>query len=125
MERRLYKSKENRQLAGVCGGVGEYFNIDPVIVRLLVVAFTLAGGAGLIAYIVAAIIIPERDAEKSDDYKEEKRESNNNGRVLGVGLIILGGLVLLSNFAPWIPGDYFFAIALVVAGIYFVARKQK
>lgn len=77
MESRLYKSKENQQLAGVCGGVGEYFNIDPVIVRLLVVAFTLAGGAGLIAYIAAAIIIPERDGmtvetTRSEDYKEEK-----------------------------------------------------
>jgi len=40
MERRLYKSRESRALCGVCGGIGEYFNIDPVIVRLLVVVFT-------------------------------------------------------------------------------------
>ena len=53
MEKRLYRSSRNKVLAGVCGGLGEYFEVDPVIVRLLVVVFTLMGGAGLIAYIGA------------------------------------------------------------------------
>ncbi len=57
--RKLYKSKTNRMLMGVCGGVGEYFGIDPTIVRLLWVAVSLAYGAGVIAYIIAAIVIPE------------------------------------------------------------------
>lgn len=58
MKKKLYRSKSNRRLAGVCGGLGEYFDIDPVIVRLAWVIFTLAGGAGLLAYIVGWIIIP-------------------------------------------------------------------
>ena len=62
MERkRLYKSKDDCMLFGVCGGVAEYFGIDSVIVRLLLVFFCLLGGSGLIAYIIAAIIIPEAD----------------------------------------------------------------
>ena len=58
--KRLYRSKKNRIIAGVCGGIGEYFNIDPTIIRLLWVLFTLLGGSGIIAYIVAWIIIPEQ-----------------------------------------------------------------
>lgn len=60
MERRLYKSNENKLLDGVCGGVAEYFAIDPTLVRLAWVLFTAMGGAGFLAYIVAAIIIPRR-----------------------------------------------------------------
>lgn len=57
-EKRLTKSS-NRMICGVCGGVGEYLNLDPTVVRLLWVIFSCFGGAGLIAYIIAAIIIPE------------------------------------------------------------------
>lgn len=63
MEKRLYKSSTNRTFAGVCGGIGEYFNIDPTLIRLAWVIFGLAGGSGLLAYIIAAIIIPTRDFE--------------------------------------------------------------
>ena len=57
--RRLYKSRTNRVLFGVCGGIGEYFNVDPTIIRLLLV---LLGGAGtgILAYMIAGIIVPEQ-----------------------------------------------------------------
>ena len=63
--KRLYRSKTNRRLFGVCGGIGEYFNIDPVIIRLLWILFTLAGGGGIIAYIVACFIVPEQPQNES------------------------------------------------------------
>lgn len=56
--RKLYKSSDNKMLCGVCGGLGDYLGIDSTIVRLIWVVFTLCGGAGLLAYIIAAIIIP-------------------------------------------------------------------
>ena len=59
MEKRLYKSNMNKMLCGVCGGIAEYFNIDPTLVRLGWVIFSLAGGSGVLAYIIAAIIIPD------------------------------------------------------------------
>ena len=59
---KLYRSKSNRILAGVCGGIGEYFNVDPTIVRLLGLLISITGGAGVIAYIIAWIIIPEEPA---------------------------------------------------------------
>ena len=58
MPKKIYKSSTNKMIDGVCGGIGEYFNVDPTIIRLLWVAFALFGGAGLIGYIAAAIIMP-------------------------------------------------------------------
>lgn len=58
MNKRLYKSQTDRKLCGVCGGVAEYFNIDPTIVRL-VWAILGCTGTGVVAYIVAAIIMPD------------------------------------------------------------------
>ncbi len=61
--KRLYKSSQSKQIAGVCGGIAEYFNIDPTLVRLAWVVFSLMGGSGLLAYIICAIIIPDRPVE--------------------------------------------------------------
>ena len=58
MEKKLYKSNQNKMLDGVCGGIAEYFGIDPTVVRLIWVLFCLMGGCGILAYIIAAIIIP-------------------------------------------------------------------
>ena len=57
--RKLFKSSTNRMLCGVCGGIGEYFNIDPTVIRILWIVFSILGGSGILAYIIAAIIIPE------------------------------------------------------------------
>lgn len=58
MEKKLYKSNQNKMLDGVCGGIAEYFSIDPTVVRLIWALFSLMGGCGILAYIIAAIIIP-------------------------------------------------------------------
>ncbi len=58
--KKLYRSKKDRMLAGVCGGIGEYLNVDPTIVRLLWVASVLFGGAGILLYIIFAIVVPEK-----------------------------------------------------------------
>ena len=59
MEKKLYRSKINKKICGVCGGIAEYLNMDPTIIRLILVLLTLAGGSGMLAYIIAAFIIPE------------------------------------------------------------------
>lgn len=58
MEKKLLRSQTNRMFAGVCGGIAEYFNLDPTVVRLLWVLATALGGSGLFAYILCALIIP-------------------------------------------------------------------
>ena len=64
--KRLYRSKKNRIIAGVCGGMGEYFNMDPTIIRLVWILFALLGmGLGIIAYIIAVIILPLEPRKKN------------------------------------------------------------
>lgn len=58
MEKRLYKSTQSKMIAGVCGGIAEYFDVDPTLVRLAWVLFCALGSCGLLAYLIAAIIIP-------------------------------------------------------------------
>ena len=58
MNKRLYKSQTDRKLCGVCGGIAEYFNIDPTVIRL-VWAILVCTGTGIVAYIIAAIIMPD------------------------------------------------------------------
>ena len=58
---KLVKSRTNKMLTGVCGGIGELLGIDPTIIRLIWAALSLAGGTGIIVYIIAAVIIPEDD----------------------------------------------------------------
>ena len=62
--KKLYRNTENKMLAGVCSGIADYFDIDPTLVRLGWVLFSLLGGSGLLAYFFAAIIIP--DAPKTN-----------------------------------------------------------
>ena len=62
--KKLYRNTENKMLAGVCSGIADYFDIDPTLVRLGWVLFSLLGGSGLLAYIIAATIIP--DAPKTN-----------------------------------------------------------
>ena len=57
--RKLFRSRTNRAFAGVCGGLGDYFDIDPVVIRVIWVLFALAGGSGILAYLIAWLIIPE------------------------------------------------------------------
>lgn len=59
MNKRIYRSKSERMIAGVCGGIAEYFNIDPTLVRLGWVIFGLTFGSGILAYIICMIVIPE------------------------------------------------------------------
>lgn len=57
--KRLYRSRSDRQIAGVCGGIAEYLNVDPTLVRIAFVIGTLLGGPGLLLYIILAIVVPE------------------------------------------------------------------
>lgn len=65
MEKKLYRSRKNKSIAGVCGGIAQYFKIDVTIVRLIWALAILCAGTGLLAYIVCAFVIPE---EPEDDY---------------------------------------------------------
>ena len=59
MNKKLYKSHADQKLCGVCSGIAKYFDLDPTVVRLALVAFCLLGGSGILAYIIAAIVMPD------------------------------------------------------------------
>ena len=63
MAKKLYRSVKDRKLAGVCGGIGEYLDVDPVLIRIVWLVLVLAAGTGLVGYVVAWIIVPEAPPE--------------------------------------------------------------
>lgn len=60
-KKKLYKSKKDKKLCGVCGGLADYFDIDSTIVRLILIFLVLCVGTGILAYFIAALIMPEKD----------------------------------------------------------------
>ena len=60
MNKRLYKIEQGKKLCGVCGGIAEYFNVDPTLIRLLWLILVFCVGTGILAYIIAAIIMPKK-----------------------------------------------------------------
>ncbi len=66
--KKLTRSKKNKVVAGVCGGLAEYLNVDPTIIRLAAALFCVMGGSGILLYVIAAIIMPE---DSGDDYYYE------------------------------------------------------
>lgn len=75
--KRLYRSRKNRQIAGVCGGIADYLAIDPTLVRLFWALFALAGGPGLILYIVLAAIMPEEPEFVQTSAEKIKNDSDD------------------------------------------------
>ncbi len=74
--RKLYRSRTNKVLGGVCAGLGEYFDIDPSLIRLLWVVIVLMGGSGILIYIILWIILPEEE-NNGKEIKDGKEKSRN------------------------------------------------
>ncbi|SJZ49501.1 PspC domain-containing protein [Eubacterium coprostanoligenes] len=79
MSKKLYKSTTDRKLCGVCAGIANYLNIDPTVVRLLWALITFLGGAGVVAYVVCALVIPDEPYNNNyqDPYYAPTDDSNN------------------------------------------------
>jgi len=75
--KKLYRSRKDRKLAGVCGGLAEYFGVDATLIRLIFVLATFAGGPGLVVYIILAIIMPEEERVGNVLFDEEKPKRGN------------------------------------------------
>jgi len=90
LDRRLYRSRTDRILGGVCSGIAKYFDVDPTIIRLVAVALIFAGGSGILAYILAWIIIPEEPEAKTEQEdktievtpKKKRRMRRNELKIL-------------------------------------------
>ena len=109
------RSRTERVIAGVCGGVGRYLGVDPVLLRIAFIILALANGLGLIAYVVAWVAIPEeRPGQPIGPVTEPRRET---GRlVLGGSLVVLGLVLLLDRLAPNLD-ELFWPVAVVAVGV--------
>lgn len=102
-ERVLRRHREDRVVAGVCGGLGRYFGIDSVVVRLAFVVLTIAGGGGIIAYLVAWLVMPEESPGEEVAGPPVRHDFRMDTAWLffGVGLIALGTILLIDRIVPW------------------------
>ena len=113
-QRRLYRSKTQRVVGGVCGGLGDYFAIDPVWFRIGFVVLALGGGSGILIYLLMWLIIPE-EPEGYSPSATSKGEFNG-AAVIGIVLVFVGTIALVNTVAPWL-GQYFWPVILVVGGL--------
>lgn len=134
MGKRLYRSRKYKMLGGVAGGMAEYFDIDPVIVRALFIIATFGWGISLLVYLILWIIVPaENYVLKTDEESDEiigepleKNKKNGNMRMLfGAMLIIFGIFMLIGNLVPWISIDNFWPIGLILFGGYILYRTYQ
>jgi phage shock protein C len=121
--RRLRRSRQDRVLAGVCGGLGRYLDLDPVVLRILTVALIFTG-VGIPAYIIAWIAIPEA----AEDEPEPPAPPISRARValtLGIGLIVLGGLLVARTVVPWFDSSLFWPLVVVGGGLLLVLTARR
>ncbi len=110
--RRLVRRSQDRYVAGVAGGVADYFAIDPVLVRIAFVVLTFVGGAGAIAYAAGWLLIPEEGEDTS--LGENAVRNHNWGRIAGFVLIAIAASLLLRPLW-WFGGQLITAVALILA----------
>jgi phage shock protein PspC (stress-responsive transcriptional regulator) len=128
--KRLYRSRENRIVGGVCGGLAEYFDVDPLLVRIPWILITIFGGIGIIAYIIGLIIIPQ------NPYQEPASSHEGSGKqdkaaFWGILLIILGAVFLLREFDLFyyfnfweIPWQIIWASFLIMFGVFLLVNRR-
>jgi phage shock protein C len=154
MRNKLYRSSKDCMIGGVCGGIAEYFDVDSTLVRLLAVLVVLLGGAGVIAYIIAWIVIPKNPEQESDEKFEkrekikekikkgaenvieevkehfESKESNHhterNRRIWGGIIVIIIGVIFLSgSFFPWVAWGNLWPLIVIALGIIIMVQAFK
>ena len=129
MNKKLYRSRNDKMIAGVCSGLAEYFDLDPTLVRLGVVLLSLAYGGGIIAYIVGAIVIPERsindDFNPLYDENTQGRDVSTRTKQVAGGLLIVFGLgILARNVFGWFDPSIIWSLAIIGIGVYLIKRRE-
>ncbi|NTV24317.1 MAG: PspC domain-containing protein [Nanoarchaeota archaeon] len=113
---KLYRSKE-RVLAGVCGGLANYFKVDPVLIRLIFL-FMMFTGIGILFYIIAWVIVPETPGGERV-YKEDRT------MLFGAFIVGLGVILLMDQVWPWIQMKFLIPIVIIIVGFFIMVREIK
>ena len=145
----LYRSRDNRMIAGVASGMAQYFNLDISVVRLIWILAVLLGGSGVIAYLIAWVVIPEEPGAAAQPAatpgtaapeasgtggesaeipivpsSSDAPQARNNGQLGGLILIGLGVFFLIKEFIPVDIFHYLWPLILVALGIYLLVGKR-
>ncbi len=140
--KRLYRSTRDRRIAGVAGGIAEYFAVDVTLIRLIWVLAVLFGGTGVLAYIIAWIVIPEEIEIRSEPAPAETAEATETieaepvkpktggdgwpkGSLFGLVLILLGLYFLVKALLPWDFSHYFWPFLLIALGIILLVPSRR
>ena len=139
-EMRLTRSKSDKVIAGVCGGLGAFLNIDSTLVRLAFVILLFASGIGLPIYVILWIIMPEADGESRFDSEAIQKNLGDIGDSLqsgfsridrrgtvGILLVLMGAYFLFSQLGwlNWISGAVFWPLVIVGFGAYLLIKRSK
>jgi phage shock protein C len=117
-ERRLTRSRSNRIIAGLCAGLGYYFGVDPVAIRIAFVVLALAGGGGVLLYVLGWIFIPEEEPGAAPPPSPaHPAASGDSPRIIIGSVLVAVGVILLLNIA--FPGvwRFFWPVALIAVGV--------
>ncbi|HLF59924.1 MAG TPA: PspC domain-containing protein [Acidimicrobiia bacterium] len=122
---RLRRSREDRVIAGICGGLGRYFNMDPLWFRLGFVLVTLAGGAGILIYLVCWLIIPEAGPDEAVGTRDAVSGAQGP-MVIGVVLVGIGMMLLIDNLFPWFD-KVMWPVAIIAggAGLFYLGSRHE
>jgi phage shock protein PspC (stress-responsive transcriptional regulator) len=146
--KRFTRSSTDKVLAGVCGGLGAYFEVDSTIFRIIFVVATFFGGFGLLLYIILALLVPAEDQEADEPIKKVRSAAVQVGKAVentvkeakvemehrrgdhswaGLVLVLAGILFLLANlgFFRWADAGRFWPILLILLGLFIVAREDR
>ncbi|MCK4462146.1 MAG: PspC domain-containing protein [candidate division Zixibacteria bacterium] len=125
MDKKLYRSDTNKVISGVCGGLGDYFDIDPVLVRVIAVILALAHQVTIVAYIFAWMFVPKRESlvetsapvESTEPAAPRQYDSSWRKYLPGLVLIGLGAILLIRENFYWFDWSEFWPVMLILAGL--------
>jgi len=109
----LRRSTEDKVVAGVCGGLGRYFGVDPIWFRIAFVVLTFGGGSGLLIYFLAWLLIPE---QRPGETLGRGSSSQDGSIIVGVALVAIGLMLLVNTLVPWFD-RVMWPLVVIVAGL--------
>lgn len=118
----LRRSRDDRVIGGVCGGLGRYLGVDPVLLRIAFVILAIAGGGGFLVYVVAWVLIPVE--HEGEDLGSARPEGADTTRLIVGGALIAIGTILFLNLSIPSLGKYFWPLALIAVGVAVVIQAS-
>jgi phage shock protein C len=126
--KRLYRSRDDSVIAGVCGGLGKYVGVDPVLIRIAAVVLVFAGGAGILLYGIGWLVIPEEPEPGVTPSAAAvgEAERTSGAVLLGLVFVVLGLFFLLDELWPdFLSWRYTWPIALIAVGVAILVRGRR